>query len=77
MGPLAQNLGDYFIKHHTPAHHKGIHKMYINGDNTPKYIPSAHAKPPHGYVDITISLSASAGQHVNAALTDGRITATK
>jgi hypothetical protein len=23
-GPSAQNLGDYFTKHHTPAHHKGI-----------------------------------------------------
>jgi hypothetical protein len=21
-GPSAQNLGDYFTKHHTPAHHK-------------------------------------------------------
>jgi hypothetical protein len=29
-GPSAQNLGDYFTKHHTPAHHKGIMSMYLN-----------------------------------------------
>jgi hypothetical protein len=38
-GPSAQNIGDYFTKHHTPAHHKGICKMYLHDDSSPKYIP--------------------------------------
>jgi hypothetical protein len=75
-GPSAQNLGDYFTKHHTPAHHKGIRKMYIHDSTSPTYIPSAHAKPPHGYVDITIFSRAPSGQHANTATTDGRSTST-
>jgi hypothetical protein len=65
-GPSAQNLGDYFTKHHTPAHHKGIRKMYIHDDaSSSKYIPSAHAKPLQWCVDITISPCVPAGHRAN------------
>jgi hypothetical protein len=37
-GPSAQNLGDYFTKHHIPAHHKGIRRMYFHSDNSSRYI---------------------------------------
>jgi hypothetical protein len=73
-GPSAQNLGDYFTKHHTPARHKGIRKMYINDMKSPKYIPSAHAKPPQGCVDFAISPRAPDGQHANTATTSVRST---
>jgi hypothetical protein len=72
LGPYAENLGGYFAKHHAPAHHKGIRKMYIHDDKSPKYIPSAHAKPPQGCVDVAISPSAPAGQHAHTAMTGGR-----
>jgi hypothetical protein len=74
-GPSAQNLGNYFTKHHTPAHHKGIRKMYIHDYASPKYIPSAHAKPPQGCVDITISPRAPAGHHANTSMAGAHITA--
>jgi hypothetical protein len=74
-GPSAQNIGDYFTKHHSPAHHKGIRKMYIHDSKSPKYIPSAHAKLPQGCVDITISPCALVGQHANTATTNACITA--
>jgi hypothetical protein len=74
-GPSAQNLGDYFTKHHTPAYHKGIRKMYINDTKSPKYIPAAHAKPPQGCVDIAISPRAPAGQHANTTTASARSTA--
>jgi hypothetical protein len=32
-GPSVQNLGGYFTKHHTPAHHKGIRRMYLYSEN--------------------------------------------
>jgi hypothetical protein len=32
-GPSAQNLGDYFTKHHAPAHHKGIRRIYSHSEN--------------------------------------------
>jgi hypothetical protein len=41
LGPSAQNLGGYFTKHHTPAHHKRIRQMYLHGDNSLRYIPAA------------------------------------
>jgi hypothetical protein len=31
-GPGYQNLADYFTKHHSPAHHKRIRKVYIHAD---------------------------------------------
>jgi hypothetical protein len=67
-GTSTQNLGDYFTKHNMLAHHKGIRKTYIHDDSSPKYIPSAHAKPPQGCVDITISPRAPAGYHANTAI---------
>jgi hypothetical protein len=73
-GPSAQNLGDYVTKHDTPAHHKGIRKMYINDTKSPKYTPAAHAKPPQGCVDIAISPHAPAGQHANTATASARST---
>jgi hypothetical protein len=74
-GPSAQNIGDYFTKHHTLAHHKVIRKMYINDTKLPKYIPAEHAKPPQGCVDIAISPRAPAGQHANTATASARSTA--
>jgi hypothetical protein len=34
-GPGSQNLADYFTKHQTPAHHKGIRDIYIHTDEQP------------------------------------------
>jgi hypothetical protein len=34
-GPGYQNLADYFTKHHSPAHHKRIRKVYIHTDDRP------------------------------------------
>jgi hypothetical protein len=34
-GPGFQNLGDYFTKHHSPAHHKRIRNVYIHADKRP------------------------------------------
>jgi hypothetical protein len=34
-GPGYQNLADYFTKHHSPAHHKRMHKIYIHADEHP------------------------------------------
>jgi hypothetical protein len=34
-GPGYQNLADYFTKHHSPAHHKRIHNVYIHADERP------------------------------------------
>jgi hypothetical protein len=34
-GPGFQNLADYFTKHHSPAHHKQIHDVYIHADERP------------------------------------------
>jgi hypothetical protein len=70
-----KNLGDYFTKHHTPAHHKVIRKMYINDTKSPKYIPEAHEKPPHPCVDIAISPRAPSMQHMNTAMASARSTA--
>jgi hypothetical protein len=76
-GPSAQNLGDYFTKHHTPAHHKGIRSMYLNFRNTPRYIPAAHKKIPQGCVDSALSPGTPAGHHANSAMTGKPSTATK
>jgi hypothetical protein len=74
-GPSSQNLGDYFTRHHTSAHHKGIRKMHMNHTKSPKYIPSAHANPPQGCVDIAISPRTPAGQHANTATASAQSTA--
>jgi hypothetical protein len=74
---LAQNLGVYFTKHHTPAHHKGIQKMYIKSNNSPQYIPAAHKKSPQGCVDIAISTGTPASYHTNSAMADKPRTSTK
>jgi hypothetical protein len=76
-GPSAQNLGGYFTKHHTPAHHKGIRRMYIHGDNSPRYIPAARKKPPQGCVDSALSPGTPAGHRVNSAMAGKPSTATK
>jgi hypothetical protein len=34
-GPDFQNSADYFTKHHSPAHHKRIHNVYIYADERP------------------------------------------
>jgi hypothetical protein len=34
-GPGYQNLADYFTKHHSPAHHKRMRKIYIPADKQP------------------------------------------
>jgi hypothetical protein len=34
-GPGYQNLADYFIKHHLPAHHKRMREIYIHADEQP------------------------------------------
>jgi hypothetical protein len=33
--PGYQNLADYFTKHHSPAHHKRMRKIYIHADEQP------------------------------------------
>jgi hypothetical protein len=76
-GPSAQNLGDYFTKHHPPAHHKEIRGMYLHSEHSPKSIPAAHRKTPQGYVDSALSPSAPVGQQANSAITDTPSTATK
>jgi hypothetical protein len=76
-GPSAQNLGDYFTKHNTPAQHKGIWSMYLNFTNTPRYITSAHKKILQGCVDSALSPGTPAGHHANSAMTGKPSTATK
>jgi hypothetical protein len=34
-GPGFKNLADYFTKHHSSAHHKGIRDVYIHADERP------------------------------------------
>jgi hypothetical protein len=34
-GPGYQNLADYFTKHHSPAHQKGMREIYIHADERP------------------------------------------
>jgi hypothetical protein len=34
-GPGYQNLADYFIKHHSPAHHKRMREIYIHASEQP------------------------------------------
>jgi hypothetical protein len=63
-----QNLGDYFTKHHTAARHKGIRRMYLHSDISPRCIPEARKKPPQGCVDSALSPSAPAGHHANSAM---------
>jgi hypothetical protein len=70
-------LGDYFTKHHTPAHHKGIMSMYVHIDNSPEYIPSSHKKAPQGCVDSALSPGKSVGHHVSSAMTGKPCTTTK
>jgi hypothetical protein len=76
-GPLAQNVGDYFTKHHKPAHHKGIRSMYAHSDNSPEYIPASHKNTPQGCVDSALSPGKPAGHHVNSSMTGKPCTATK
>jgi hypothetical protein len=76
-GPSAQNLGEYFTKHHTPSHHKGIRGMYLHSDNSPRYIPTARKKPPQGCVDSALSPGAPANHHVNSVMADKPRTAKK
>jgi hypothetical protein len=76
-GPSAQNLGDYFTKHHTPAHHKGIMSMYVHIDNSPEYIPAARKKTLQGCVASALSPGKPAGHHTNSAMTGKPCTATK
>jgi hypothetical protein len=75
-GPSAQNLGDYFTKHHPPAHHRGIRSMYLHSENSPHYIPAAHKKTPQGCVDSALSPGAPAGHQANSAMAGEPSTAT-
>jgi hypothetical protein len=34
-GPGYQHLGDYFTKHHSPAHHKKMREIYIHASDRP------------------------------------------
>jgi hypothetical protein len=34
-GPGYQHLGDYFTKHHSPAHHKKMRDIYIHASDRP------------------------------------------
>ena len=34
--PGVSNLGDYFTKHHSPAHHKGMIPLYLHFSNSKK-----------------------------------------
>jgi hypothetical protein len=69
-GPSGHNLGDYFTKHHTSSHHKGISNLYIHDHRSPTYTPTAYAKPPQGCVDIKISPLAPAGHQANTVMAD-------
>jgi Fe-S oxidoreductase len=65
-GPSAQNVGDYFTKHHTLAYQKRIRSMYVYSDNSPEYIPAAHKKTPQGCVDSALSPGKPVGHHANS-----------
>jgi hypothetical protein len=75
-GPSAQNLGDYFTKHHSPSHHRGIRSMYFHSDNFPHYIPAAHKKTSQGCVDSALSPGTPAGHQANSAITSKPSTST-
>ena len=38
--PAHLNLADYFTKHHTPSHHRTMHKYFVYTTASPKYLPS-------------------------------------
>jgi hypothetical protein len=76
-GLSAQNLGNYFTKHHTPSHHRGIRSMYLHSDNSPHYIPAAHKKTPQGCADSALSPGTPASHQENSAITGKPSTSTK
>jgi hypothetical protein len=75
-GPSAKNVGDYFTKHHPPAHHRGIRIMYLHSENSPQYIPEAHKKTPQGCVYSALSPGAPASHQANSAMAGEPSTAT-
>jgi hypothetical protein len=50
--------------------------MYLHGDNSPRYIPAAHKKPPQGCVDSALSPGAPDSHHANSAIAGKPSTAT-
>ena len=38
--PARLNLTDYFMKHHTPSHHRAMCKYFVYTKASPKYLPS-------------------------------------
>ena len=39
--PTHHNLADYFTKHHTPSHHRKMHKYFVYTTASPKFLPTA------------------------------------
>ena len=39
--PAHLNLADYFTKHHTPSHHRRMHKYFVHTTASPKFLPNA------------------------------------
>jgi hypothetical protein len=52
-GPGYQNLADYFTKHHLPAHHKRMRKIYIHADKRPINRKGIRDSALRGYVNTS------------------------
>ena len=38
--PGSLNLGDFFTKHHAPAHHRSVRPLYLHMTTSPRFVPS-------------------------------------
>jgi hypothetical protein len=52
-GPGCQNLADYFTKHHSPAHHKRMHEIYIHASEQPINRKGIRDSALRGYVNTS------------------------
>jgi hypothetical protein len=53
--PGDTNMGDYFTKHHSPAHHKRTRPYYLNYKHSPMIRHDTRLAVMRGFVDISPS----------------------
>jgi hypothetical protein len=76
MGPICPKFRRLFYKTSYTRPPQGNVRMYLHSENSPRYIQSAHKKPPQGCVDSALSPGAPAGHHTNSAISCNPCTAT-
>ena len=52
--PGSLNLGDYFTKHHAPAHHRNVRPLYLHMKESPRFVPTKD--PPSDLRGVLIRL---------------------